>query len=1053
MGMRAFLKVVTVLVCAVLVPTAAFAQASITGTVKDTSGAVLPGVTVEVASPALIEKVRSGVTDETGQYRIVDLRPGVYSVTFTLTGFSTFVRDGIELTGSFTATVNGDLRVGALEETITVSGETPIVDIQSVRRQTTVEGDTLKELPVARSYGSLFQLNPAVTTGAGTNTDIQVMPAMQVFGGPGGRNNEGRLQLDGLNVGAALNGGGVSSYVADVGNAQEVAFTTSGGLGEAEVGGPTVSIVPRTGGNEIRGSGYFATVTEGMVGSNFSEELRQAGLSRPGDLVNLWDYNFSIGGPIFKDKLWYYGNVRDEGAQRNVPGMFANANAGDPNARTYVADESRPARTAGSWTTYALRMTAQPTPRNRFSVFWDEQKPCLGGSFSPDTESCRTPESDYVISGAAGASAPSGNATSAPETGTFSGSQPGRPGAWQRVQQATWTSPMTSRLLLEAGFGTYMSRWGGQELPGNPTRDIVRVQEQCAPTCLTNGNIPNLTYRSQNWASNSMKAFSWRASASYVTGAHSMKFGYQALFHVDNQKNFTNNQQIMYRVNNVVPNQIWQTLVNNFEQRQRVRQDSFYAQEQWTRGRWTFQGALRYDHAWSWYPEQEITANRFLASPLLFPKQDGVTGYHDISPRGGVAWDVFGNGKTAVKVNMGKYLEAATNQGNYTAANPIARTAGTLQAGVANSIARSWTDSNNNFVPDCNLADNAAQNLTASGGDTCGPVSDQNFGTNRISGNFDPDLLGGWGVRPNDWQFGASIQQEILPRFSVEFGYFRRWLNHFTAVDNLVTDASDYREFSITAPSDPRLPNGGGYTISGLYNIRPELFGQTNDFTTRAETKGKWTQHYNGFLFNVSARPANGLTVQGGINLGKTDVDNCDVRRTVPELNPAIAGLPGIPAAPAQGINLTNPYCDYGTGFTKRATGLATYLIPKVDVSVSTTMRSEQGVQLQAIYNVPRAVVEAALGGPIAGNVANLPVNLVEPGTLYGDRINEIDLRFAKILRFGRTRTNVGFDIYNVLNADPILTYNNNFAPGGNWLVPTAVLTARFVKISAVIDF
>ncbi len=200
--MRLPLQFVGALILAVLLPSLAFAQASITGTVRDTSGAVLPGVTVEAASPALIERSRTVITDESGQYRIVDLRPGLYSVTFTLTGFTTLLRDDIQLQGQFVATVNADMRVGSLAETVTVTGESPIVDVQSIRRQTVVDGDTVKELPVARSYGALLQMNPAVTVGTGNNQDIQVTPGNQVFGGPGGRANEGRVQLDGLSVGS-----------------------------------------------------------------------------------------------------------------------------------------------------------------------------------------------------------------------------------------------------------------------------------------------------------------------------------------------------------------------------------------------------------------------------------------------------------------------------------------------------------------------------------------------------------------------------------------------------------------------------------------------------------------------------------------------------------------------------------------------------------------------------------------------------------------------------------------------------------------------------------
>src|SRR5688572_24953508 len=139
--MRAVQRILCVVLVVMCAPALAWAQASITGVIKDASGAVLPGVTVEASSPALIEKVRAAVTDSSGQYRIIDLRPGIYTVTFSLTGFTTVRRADVELTGTFTATVDADLRVGTLEETITVTGESPIVDVQSIRRQTTVSGD------------------------------------------------------------------------------------------------------------------------------------------------------------------------------------------------------------------------------------------------------------------------------------------------------------------------------------------------------------------------------------------------------------------------------------------------------------------------------------------------------------------------------------------------------------------------------------------------------------------------------------------------------------------------------------------------------------------------------------------------------------------------------------------------------------------------------------------------------------------------------------------------------------------------------------------------
>jgi hypothetical protein len=1024
-----------VLVGVILLPALAAAQATITGVVRDSSDAVLPGVTVEVTSPELIEKVRTAVTDGSGQFRIVDLRPGTYTVNFTLTGFNGFRREGIELSGTFVATVNAQLRVGAIEETVTVTGESPIVDVQSVRRQVTVSGEVISNLPTSRSYGALFQLIPAVTGGP---RDVVTRPGLAVFGGPGGRGTEGRLQVDGLAVGAPLSGGGVSGYLPDIGNSQEVSFTTSGGLGEAEVGGPTMNIVPRTGGNTVRGTIYAAGVGSGLVGSNYTDELRLAGLRAPGEIIKLWDFTAGVGGPIIRDRFWYFFNTREEGSWQSVPGMYRNVNAGDPTKFTYVADPSRQAATAGDWFTTNVRLTIQASARNRFNVFWDEQQPCQGSAWQGVNEGCRQQEEDgWIIGGTPGSAGTFGLATStqSPEFGNYAG----RGHARQRGQQATWTSPVTSRLLLDAGFGTNYSHYGGQEVPGNPMRDIPRMLEQCAGpapagnTACGHG-ISNLTFASQDWASNKGFVINWRASASYVTGAHSMKFGYQAHYHRVNQSYFSNNTHLIYRLNHGIPNQLTMDL-KPFNTGQRTRNEALYAQEQWTLGRLTLQGALRFDHAWSYFPDQQIGPVKFLPTAFVLPAQGGVLGYNDITPRGGAAYDVFGDGNTSLKVNVGKYLEAATNHNTYSLSNPAARVAGSPVLGAPPAVTRTWTDANGNYVPDCDLLNENANDFRATGGDFCGVLSNTNFGKPVFTGSFDPAILEGWGVRPSDWQIGVSIQQRVLTRMSVEVGYFRRWLQNFTVNDNLAVIASDFDPFSVTAPADPRLPGGGAYVVSGLYNVSPAKAGQTNTYTTWADTAGEQTQMYNGVLVNVSARMTNGLTLQGGVNTGKTVTDNCGVRNVLPEIAPV------------------DPYCRNDPGFITRATGLASYEIPKVEVLLSGTFRSDQGTPLAANYVVTSAEAARSLGRPLSGSAPSVTVNLLEPGALWGDRVNAVDLRVAKIFRFGRTRTNVGMDLYNLFNSSAVLTYNQAYNPTGSWLVPSTVLSARFAKISASIDF
>src|SRR5687768_11261428 len=283
-------------------PSMASAQA-VAGVVRDPSGGVLPGVTVEASSSALIEKVRSVVTDNTGQYRIVDLRPGTYTLTFTLPGFNTVARTGIEVSGSGTVTVNSDMTVGGLEETITVAGETPVVDVQNATRQAVMSGDLVASVPAARSWNGLLLLMPGVT---GTPNSMQLTPSMITFGIHGGPTSEGRLLVGGMNVGASRGGGGVSGYQVNTGNVEEVTFATSGGLGEVETGGPHMNIVPKTGGNAFSGGASFFYSNRDLQSSNYTDELRAAGLRSPGDLLELWDIDASLGGPLKRDRLWFF---------------------------------------------------------------------------------------------------------------------------------------------------------------------------------------------------------------------------------------------------------------------------------------------------------------------------------------------------------------------------------------------------------------------------------------------------------------------------------------------------------------------------------------------------------------------------------------------------------------------------------------------------------------------------------------------------------------------------------------------------------------------------
>jgi len=1052
--MRAVVMITSVL----LVPAVLYAQqaqATIAGVVKDASGAVLPGVSVEAASPVLTEKVRSVITDGTGQYRIVGLPPGSYTVTVALQGFNTVKREGVELSGALTATIDVELRVGSLQETVTVTGESPIVDTQSARRQQVIDGDVLQAIPTSRSYNNVLQLVPGVVAGDG---QVQLRPAMLLFTAHGGNTEDGRLTVDGINTGASRGGAGVSGYIPDMQNTAEITFTISGNLGEAETGGPQMAVIPKAGGNTLTGSFFASGLNDKMQGTNFDATQLSVFGSSPAKSLLLRDYQVSAGGPIKKDRMWYFFNHRGVDFADAQPGIFANKNAGDATKYSYVPDFSRQGRIDQKRRIYALRLTTQITPKNKLSLFWDEQPYCSGAAW-PGTNAeggCQSNKDGWIYGGSQ-VNGFFGAGPNSPETGDFQSNH-------QRVQQVKYTAPVTNKLLLEAGFGTYISQWGYTERPGDQTKSLVRAQEAQAQIFDRNGNrVPtscadcltvggNLKYRSSNWPTGYIFAHTWNAAASYVTGAHNMKVGYQGAFHRDDDNLFptiSNDSLMQLQFNTpcttlpcpTTPIATGITLQSGvFTRKVRTEYWAVYGQEQWTKERLTIQAALRFDHAWSHFPEQQIGPSVTIPNPIMLPAQLGITGYNDFSPRVGAAYDLFGNGKTSVKFNVGRYLHPASNQGRYINANPSEL--------VSTITTRPWTDNNGNFRVDCDVLNGQPQSPATTGSiDTCGVFSDLNFGRPRAGTRLDDSILGGWGARPYDWQLGGSIQQELMPRVSVEAGYYRRWWPIFTTadvIDNINTSAADYTQFAVYAPSDSRLPNGGGYQVPGIYNITAAAsLIAPNNVQKAANAYGQFTRYWDGFDITAQARLKNGLTLQGGTSTGRAVQDACETRAVVPE------GLTG---------GLTTPYCRTVEPFLTTYKAIASYVIPKADVNVAGTFSSRPGAVLAANITYTNAAgpfqitnpAVSTLGRPLNA-AATITVNILEPNAMFGDRIDQLDLRVGKILRFGKTRTNLNLDVVNALNSNDNLGYSPTF--GATWPAPTSVIAARLFRLSAQFDF
>ena len=1025
--MRTSLRVLFAVLPLVLLPTSALAQAAITGVVKDTSGAVLPGVTVEAASPALIERVRSAVTDATGQYRIVDLRPGTYSVTFSLTGFSVIKREGIELSGTFVASVNADLKVGALQETITVTGETPIVDVQSAKTQTTINRDILTAIPSSRNITGIQAVIPGMLgLGIGDAGGINGGSGGSAGSMHGGRPSDSRTLSDGLNMGWA--GANSNAAVLNSAGAQEIVLSTSGGLGEADTAGVFLNVVPRDGGNNFSGTVAFSGANGSMQSSNYTQALKDAGLRSPSELLKVWEVNPMGGGRIVRDKLWFYLTYRETYGENTIPGMFFNRNAGDPTKWLVDFDTNRPAFNDIRDRTYIGRLTWQATPRNKFTFQDSEQ---------------------YLIRNKIGG----GSATRTPEAQGLTLYTPGH------TRTFTWTSPVTNKMLLEAGWGSYMSVYANDSprIDGEHNNALISVFDQgTAPGT----SIAGLTYRFDNPLGGGFQHHqigtlaNLRASVSYVTGAHNMKLGYMGGFSNPSQSYYNFTPYVQYRFSGGVPNQLTQTAqyggsgASAVEFVRNLVPTSLYAQDQWTTKRLTVQGGVRYDYILTSYPDSCVGG----ASYPLMPTQvcyaarstPGVH-WHDVTPRIGAAYDLFGNGRTAVKFNVGKYVQALTASNSDMDLNPLIRL--NLQT------TRTWNDRGNlgingDYVPQCDLLNPAANG-------ECGQMDNQNFGKEFFTRTFDPNFINGFGKRPYNWELGVAVQHEVAARVGVTGGYYRRWFGNFYTLDNTLTAASDYTQFSVPIPVDPRLPGGGGGVVTNIYNLNLNKVGQVQDLAQLTSNFGaEPTEYWHGVDLGVNARLRNGLMVQGGTSTGRTVQDNCALRSVLPETYPwstiiVTQALRGDSAA-----GLTQAYCRIVTPFQTSFRGLASYIVPKVDVQMSATWRSDPGVELQANYVVTNAIANSG-PQPLGRNLSsgNITVNLIPRGTLFGDRLNNLDVRVAKIFRFRSTRIQAGIDIYNVANSDAVTLYNNTYVPNGTWLTPTAIATARYAKVNLQIDF
>jgi hypothetical protein len=928
-------------------PTPASAQSSITGLVKDATAGVLPGVTIEVASPALIEKVRTAVSDAQGRYSIVDLRPGIYKVTFTVQGFTTFVQEGIDLPSNFTATVNADMKLGAVEESVTVSGQTPVVDVQNAQRTTILNRELLDAIPVARMYqaeGALAvgtKVSDQNVGGARAAVNPRLTAHMSVT-------KDTTIDVDGMKMNTLV-GGGDSHPDHNDAMSQEITVQTAALGADVSAGGPHLNLIPREGGNRFSGATYAGYTNGSFQTNNLTQSLIDRGLKTPDAVDLIFDANASLGGPIVRDKLWFFGSYRNVGNNNIVANSFY------PDGSPGIYDQRV--------RNYTLRLTWQINQRNKITAYDDYQWKYVGHLFTSGTE---------VQFGAAR-----------------------RPPVLKYTDAVKWTSTVSNKLVFDLGFGTSVNAYregyqpGVLKTPFTPEWYANASKVDIVRNTMTNASAPELgTYNFR---------YMLISSATYVTGSHALKAGFQ--WHIgQNWLNRDANGDLTVRYRDGVPDSVivYDTPARLYDL---MKADlGLYVQDSWTLKRLTLNPGLRFEYFNSQIQARAVEAGRFVPA-RSFSEVPDVPNWKNLAPRFSAVYDLTGDAKTAVKASVNKYNRAYTTDfvNRY---DPL----------VLQSDTRNWSDCD--FLPGTSTC---SKNVLPTNGDgiaqdnEIGPSNNKNLGI-VATRRPDPNLK-----RPYDIEYTLSVVRQVLPGVSVTGAWYRRDTYDVEQQINTLVSVSDYASFTTPSPV-----NGEPVTV---YNLNRSKQGLVDLLDTTATDSSLARVGYNGLELSFAARLPRGANLFGGWSADKLVTVAC-----------------------ASNDPNTFRYCDQsvlGIPFRHDFKFAGSYPLP-LDTQVGASLQSYAGLPLTVSWAVPANLFPG-------GRTQAVTVPLVPPGAQYLDRWNQLDLSFRKVFKARKARIDAALDVFNSLNSNVVLTQNQNF--GSTLGQPQAVLQGRLLRLSSQIKF
>jgi hypothetical protein len=927
--------------CVVLLPASAAAQASISGLVQDSTGGVLPGVTVEAVSPVMIEGSVSAVTDGSGRYTIVNLRPGTFKVTFSMQGFNRLVREDILLVGDGAVQVNGELRVGALEESVTVAAASPIVDVQQTRRQFVATREVLDTIPTARTIEARSILIPGVrNTGM---AEGQYWPTVH-----GSAAGDALTYNDGMRATSVIDDGNYKiGWMTNDAASAEMTYETGGAPAAEQVGGMIMNVIPKEGGNTFAGTSFVYYGSGDLQNDNRTPELAKVvrATSRLGYSVHV---NPAFGGPIKRNRLWFFTSFQHKDDKNFVTDQFFKTGP------LGMGHDGEQAFNRGYQTSGLLRLTHQVTPKHKWRIGFERLN-----NFAQfqDVTATRPPESSNFIPQPVGYHA-----------------------------QARWTSTLTNRLLLEAGYATQYNKW--RRHPQTVLENLPTYYE------VTNGQYSG-GFSPRGWQPEGRQEV--KASLTYATGSHNIKAGVGNTWgYIGLGTEYPADVRTILTFNGAPYSiEVLSTPLGSF--RAEINRDlGAYVQDQWTIRKWTLNLGTRFDNFYASIPPQSAGAGTWVGA-RDFPAFPGPT-WNNLVGRFGVAYDLFGNGKTAIKANASQFV-AGEGTRLTSLRNPMAS-----QTWAPNGEYRTFNDiDRSGFIIDPLTGRIQREEV--------GPSPNRNFGSAADTTTLDPHLK-----REAHWEYSASLQHQLITGLSVTAGFYRRDYYNLQYSDNLAQSHSDYTPFDVTVPFDPRLPGGGGEVIT-RYNLDPAVFGRSDRYVGNSDINDRI---YTGFEMAVNGR-LRGAFFGGSVTTERTESNTCQV----------------------DDPNSLR-FCHLVPPFRTLFKAMGMYPLPG-GVNISAFLQGYPGPSLASTYSITSAIAGRTLTN------TTISTTLVEPQSEVLPFQTNLDVRIMRRFKVGHVRINPSADIFNLLNVSTTSGVNGVYGPG--WQNITSIFQPRRLRLGVEVDF